>query len=114
MIARIWAAMMKSAGVRTWAIIGAGVILTGVDLVKVWITWKGPWPLSAASQQLDIIGWSLWADQLINAIIIIALTGIAVAASVSKTGVNLNVGEDEHPVATVTTTTETTVATEPK
>jgi len=112
---RLWREMMKAAGVRTWAIIGAGVIGTALGMWRTWIVWKGPWPIDRAQQQLDIIGWALWADLIINAVIVIALTGLGVAASVSKTGVTLNVGDDDNKqTATVTTETKTTVETEPK
>lgn len=105
---------MKAAGIRTWAIIGAGIVGTALGIWRTWIVWKGPWPLERAQQQLDIIGWALWADLIINAVIVIALTGLGVAASVSKGGLTLNVGDDDKPQATVTTTTETTVTAEPK
>lgn len=114
MIARVWREMMKAGGLRTWAILGAAVVLTASGVWRTWIVWKGPWADSRQEQQLDIIGWALWGDQIAHVIIIIALTGLGVAASVSRTGVNLNVGDDDQPSATVTTTTETTVTAEPK
>ena len=88
--------MIAVAGVRTWAIIGAGMVGTALSIWRTWIVWKGPWPMERAEQQLEIIGWALWTDQLIDLVIVIALTGLGVAASISKAGVSLSVGEDEY------------------
>lgn len=94
---KLWAGMMKAAGLRTWAIIGAAVAMTAFAGWHTWIVWKGPWPAAAFKVQLDIIAWGLWGALIIIFVIVVALTGISVTAALNKSGLNLNVGDEEHP-----------------
>lgn len=110
MIGRVWKACLAAGGLRTWAIIAAAPILTGYACWLTWAVWKGPWVIARQGQQLDILGWALWGALILIALILIALTGLGVAATITKGGLTLNVGDDDHaPAATVTTTTETTI-----
>lgn len=109
-MARVWHAMLKAAGLRTWSLIGAMVAMTLFAAWLCFVVWRGPWIEARQPQQLDILGWSLWGALIIIALGFISLTGLGVAASINKGGVSLNVGDDDHPVDQVVVTTETTVS----
>src|SRR5690242_9220886 len=91
----IWRAMIAAAGVRTWAIIGAAMALTGFAAWHSWIVWRGPWPAEEAAHRLSILAWGLWGALGIIGMIVLALTGLGVVASVSRSGLNLNVGDED-------------------
>ena len=113
--ARIWRAGLAAAGPRSWALIFGLQVLTVFSGGLVWIVWKGPWALDRQTQQLEILGFSLFGVLMIVAIGFIALAGLGVAASISKTGASLTVGDDDHAPdqVTVATHTETTVTAQP-
>jgi len=108
----VWRAMIAAAGVRSWALIGAMIAMTGFAAWLCYVVWKGPWLDSRQPQQLDILGWSLWGALIIIALGFISLTGLGVAASINKGGVSLNVGDEDHKPDAVLVTTETTVSAE--
>ncbi len=110
MMGRIWSAMIAAAGVRSWALIFGMQALSVFAAALCLVVWKGPWAADRQPQQLDILGWSLWGILLILALGFISLASLGVVASITKSGVNLTVGDEDAPTsATITTTTETKV-----
>lgn len=91
---------------RDRALIWGMIAMTGCAACLVAIIWKGPWEAHRQGQQLDILGWTLCGVLLIIALLAIALTGLGVAASVSRSGVSLNVSDEDgrHPLEVKTTT----------
>lgn len=99
----------KLAPVSTWALFGAGVIASVLQVFMVLILWKGGWTHMREADQLMYIGILA---------IIQALSPLAVVVSLSKTRVaakgpsgfsfDVSAGQQESasPAPTITTTTE--------
>ncbi len=104
MVGRIWRAAIQAAPVRVWAIILGAPPLT---LFASWLTrivWKGPWPIAAAPQQLQILGWALWGVLGLLAVIVVALAAVKVRATgVGGTAVEIGGGGDAPPTSTTET-----------
>lgn len=109
---RTWAGMMRAGSLALWAQIGAGVAGTIVLLGYGLVIWKGPWPVTEAGKQLDLLG----QGQLIaGALVLIALGAIALLKldfKVGREGVSASLERDDAP-AVVTTTTTTVQPGEP-
>lgn len=99
--------LSKTAPVSTWALFGAGVIASVLQVLMVLILWKGGWTHQREADQLMYIGILA---------IIQALSPLAVVVSLSKTRVaakgpsgfsfNVSAGQEDPAQPTVTTTTE--------
>lgn len=97
--------LAKTAPVSTWALFGAGVIASVLQVGMVLVLWKGGWTHAREPDQIMYIGILA---------IIQALSPLAVVVSLSKTRVaakgpgsfsfDVSSGQDDAP--TVTTTTE--------
>lgn len=104
-ISRIWTAMMAAAPVRTWAMFGAGVVLTALAIFFALIIWRGGWPVARAEQQLWYLGCALLGTLLLLAMVIAALTSARLSGKVGSAELNLDTADEPQPIAKVTTTT---------
>lgn len=98
MISRIWYALLAAASVRTWAIIGAALPLTLIVGVIIHIVSDKSWGQPVL--QLNILANLGYGPLIIIFVIIAALTGSAVVASVGKGGGSLSLksDDDDEPV----------------
>jgi hypothetical protein len=93
MIARIWRALLKVAGIRTWAIIGAAPILTATVWAIIGIVANRSWGQSVL--QINVLANIAYGSLIIISIIVAALTGTSIAANVGKGGAGLTVTQDD-------------------
>lgn len=107
-IASAWAALIKAAPVRLWALIMAGPPLTVFAAGLTVIVWRGPWPDALAGQQLSILGYGLFIALALIGVIVISLAAVKVKGS--ALGGSFEVEGDDDPAPTVTTTTTTAVS----
>lgn len=102
-------------GTMSWMLFGAGLVCTGLAIGALMIAWIGGWPPGTEHQRLAIVGWALLgALGGMGAVIVSLAIGGPVGrfkAGVSRQGATLEAEDhaDDAPVASVTTTTETTV-----
>jgi hypothetical protein len=79
----------------------------------VWIEWRGGWPVSTSEQRIQVLAYAMYGSLATAAITITAL-GMAINRRTVKvdgpgdTSFEVSGGQDDAPVATVTTTTEVT------
>jgi hypothetical protein len=109
MIARLWRAALAAAPIRTWATIAAGPFTLAFAIAALLIVWLGPWEAAQQAKQLDIIGWMGLSGLGLQLVVLISMSGVGVNFSAGKDGVKADLGRDEEPNATVTTTTTTAV-----
>lgn len=107
MIARIWYALLAAAPVKFWASTGCALVMTALATGLVWIVWKGPWPMSQAGRQLDILGKALWTVLVIIGAVVLSFAGQKISAK-GLGGSSIDIGNDAAPQV-VTTTTKTEV-----
>lgn len=108
-ISRFMAVLRESAPIRFWAMVGAAIALTIFAGVLVWIIWRGGWPATQASRQIDILGKALWITLAMILIIVVSLTSQTFRARGLGGSIDIS-GTDENetvPKTTTTTTTET-------
>lgn len=80
MIARLWAAMLKAAPLRLWAMILGAPVVTALAGTLIWIVWKGGWDASLQAVQLNILGWTLYIAMGLITVIIVSLASVSVKA----------------------------------
>ena len=105
---RMWAGMLRAGSLATWMQWGAGVVASFIAVSILLIIWLGPWPESAASKRLDLLGQGqllAWATILVA---LAAIAGLRLAFSGGKDGFKAGVERDDDPPAAVVTTTTTT------
>lgn len=92
-VGRIWAAMLKAASVRQWAMIGGAIPMT----ITVWwvikIVKDKLWGQSVL--QLNVLANIAYGSLIIIAVIFVALTGTSIAANIGKGGANLSLKSDD-------------------
>lgn len=110
MIPRIWKALLAAGSLRFWAQTGAGMALTLVFMVYGAVIWRGPWPVTAAPLQLELLGQGQLAAALMVLVALVCITGMKLGISGGKDGFKADVErDDDTPAATVTTVTTTEI-----
>jgi hypothetical protein len=97
---RAWHAALKAGSLSLWLTAGAGMAWTALTAILV-LTFR---PILTHDDAFWIIMGSLGVVFLA----IGAMAGQEISLGISRQGVNLNVGRDEHQLAEVTTTTTVT------
>jgi hypothetical protein len=112
---RTWAGMMKAGSLATWMQWGAGVSASAIAIGFMLIIWLGPWPESAASKRLDLLGQGQLMAWITVLVALAAIAGLRLAFSGGKDGFRAGVerDDDDPPAVKVETVTTTTVE-EPK
>ena len=64
--------------VRLWALICAGPALTVTGALMTLVVWRGGWARELQAQQLTILGWALFANWSLLAVVIVALAAVRV------------------------------------
>ena len=103
---RMWAGMLRAAPITVWQRFGGAVMVTAGVAWLIAIVWLGPWSGRVEAARLDWLG--LFCVMLIVALIvcIVALFDFRLNFKASRTGIEANMqGDDDHPIATVATTT---------
>lgn len=113
---RMWAGMLRAGSLATWMQWGAGVSASCIAVAFLLVIWLGPWPESAASKRLDLLGQgqlAAWATILVS---LAAIAGMRLAISGGKDGFKGAVERDDDgpPAVVAKVTTETTVETAPQ
>jgi hypothetical protein len=94
---RIWTSMIAAASMRLWALIGAGMAMTGFAAWLVNIVAHDPWPESLAAQRLTIMGWGLYVTLALVAIAMVSLASVRVKGA--ALGGSLELDTEEDPMA---------------
>lgn len=97
---KLWSGMMASGSLSLWMTAGAGMAWTVLTAILV-LTFR---PILTHDDAFWIIMGALGVVFLA----IGAMAGQEISLGISRQGVNLNVGRDEHQLAEVTTTTTVT------
>jgi hypothetical protein len=111
---RIWAAMMAAAAPRFWAQVGAGMAMTVVLVGYGLVIWLGPWPVTLACKQLDLLGQGQLMAGFLVLVALVCITGMKVGFSGGREGFHADLDQPDEPPSpppakiTTTTTTEVT------
>lgn len=97
MIGRVWRAMLAAASVRQWAIILGALPVTATVWAVVAIVADKSWGQPVL--QINVLANVAYGGWFIVAIIVGALTGTSIVASLGKGGANLSLHSDDEPEA---------------
>jgi hypothetical protein len=114
---RMWAGMLRAGSLATWMQWGAGVSATAIAIGFMLIIWRGPWPDSAASQRLDLLGQGQLMAWVTILVALAAIAGLRLAFSANKDGFRGGVERDDDdapPSVKVETVTTTQITEDPK
>lgn len=105
-------AMNHAASIAMWAQVGAGVAATALLYWYGHAILTGPWPASAASKVLSLLGQGQAWSAIIMLVALTAIAGLRLGMKASKSGFDLSAEKDDGPetptvIATVTETTIT-------
>lgn len=108
---RVWAAMMAAASARFWAQVGAGMALTVVLVGYGLVIWLGPWPVTLAGKQLDLLGQGQLMAGFLVLVALVCITNMRVGLNATRDGLHADLDQSDDPepepkVITTTTTTE--------
>lgn len=92
---RTWAGMMKAGSLATWMQWGAGVSASAIAIGFMLIIWLGPWPESAASKRLDLLGQGQIMAWITVLVALAAIAGLRLAFSGGKDGFRAGVERDD-------------------
>ena len=106
---RMWAGMLRAGSLATWMQWGAGVSATVIAIGFMFIIWQGPWPESAASKRLDLLGQGQLMAWVTILVALAAIAGLRLAFSANKDGFRGGVEKDDDDAPTVKVETVTTV-----
>ena len=108
---RLWAGMLAAAPARSWAQVGAAMTLTLVFVGFGVVIWLGPWPLSMAPKQLELLGRGMLIAGFLVLVALICITGLTLNLNVGRDGLKADIDRDDAPAPTPAAVTETTTIT---
>lgn len=95
-----WRGALAGAPLTQWWRAGAGIAMTAMAVLLIWIIWKGPWDRSVEADRLNWLGYMAMGTLFIVGVAIVALMDVRVAFRASRQGLDANIaGDDAPPIA---------------